>query len=304
MGVEQSIEGLAAQQFGVFGRVQATGIGVTRRMIGARLESGRWDAVLPRVYRVAAVRSTFRQRAMAAALWAGPSAFVSHQAAAALWDLEGVRRPSAMHVTTVGRRRLRHKAVVVHSTADLIAADHSMIGPIAVTSPLRTALDLAAGLDALSLEILVEGCLRRGLFSVGQIRWRSSDRSGKGVAGSAVIRELLARHDLGRTDSGWEVRVAEALTTSGLPEPVRQLRISTPVGERHVDLAYPGMPVIAFEYDSDEWHFGVRRRHDDAARRNALRVAGCVVIEVTPGLMRDRDLLVGLARNALEARAA
>ncbi len=299
MGIERSIEDLASQQFGVFSRRQATGLGATRRMIGARLESGRWVARLPGIYRVAAARSTFRQRAIAAALWAGPSAFISHTSAAVLWGLEGVSRPSEIHVTIAGRRRLRHDGIVVHCTEELIEADRATVGPLVVTSPLRTALDLAGVLDALGSEILIEDCLRRGLVSIGQLRWRSSPRSGNGVSGSTVIRTLLERHDLGMSDSGWEVRVADVLTGAGLPHPVRQFKVSTPVGDRHVELGYPGPPVVAFEYDSDAWHFGVRRRHDDAARRNALRVSGCLAIEVTPSLMRDRALLVRLARDAL-----
>ncbi|MEP6623899.1 MAG: hypothetical protein ABJC79_05625 [Acidimicrobiia bacterium] len=54
--------------------------------------------------------------------------------------------------------------------------------------------------------------------------------------------------------------------------------------------------MLAFEYDSDAWHSGVHRRHRDAARRNALRAAGCIVIEVTPALVGDPGALIRLAK--------
>lgn len=179
-----------------------------------------------------------------------------------------------------------------------------MVGPISVTSALRTVLDLAGEVDGLTLEVVIEDGIRRKLFTVGRLEWRASVRLGKGVAGSAVVRELVARHGLGRTDSGWELRVARVLTDAGFPEPDRQLEVHTSMGELHVDLGYPGPPVVAFEYDSDRWHSSVRERHADAARRNALRLAGVVVVEVTSALVRDEAALVGLAHDALAARAS
>ena len=43
-----------------------------------------------------------------------------------------------------------------------------------------------------------------------------------------------------------------------------------------VDLAYPEARLV-IEYDSDQWHTGVVRRHEDADRRNQLRAAGWTV---------------------------
>ena len=179
--------------------------------------------------------------------------------------------------------------------------DTATIYGIARTSPLRTVIDSAELLDTLSLEIMIEDGLRRSLFTPRQLQWRASARCGPGVSGSARVTELLRRHGLGKTDSGWEVRVAEVLTAAGLPEPVRQLPVLTIDGKRFVDLAYPGPPVIVFEYDSDQWHSGVTRRHRDPARRNVLRLAGCTVIEVTSALAADPDRLVQVATAALGA---
>ena len=69
MGALRSVERLAARQFGVFRTTQAIEVGVTPRMMARRRASGEWQRMLPRVHRVVAVAGSFRQRAMAAALW-------------------------------------------------------------------------------------------------------------------------------------------------------------------------------------------------------------------------------------------
>src|SRR3981081_2025486 len=45
--------------------------------------------VLPSVYRVAGTAQTWHQALMAARLWGGDAAVVSHRSAAALWSLDG-----------------------------------------------------------------------------------------------------------------------------------------------------------------------------------------------------------------------
>jgi very-short-patch-repair endonuclease len=143
------------------------------------------------------------------------------------------------------------------------------------------------------LELAVEDGLRRNLFSAGQLRWRSSLL----VRTPTALATLLVRDQLGRTDSGWELRTARVLTDAGFPEPVRQHEVD---GIGRIDLAYPDRR-IAFEYDSDAWHSGVARRHRDAHRRNALRFAGWTVIEVTAGLMRTPGRLVDLVGMPVES---
>jgi very-short-patch-repair endonuclease len=222
---------------------------------------------------------------MAACLWSAPDGLVSHQAAAELWGLEGIAT-DRVHVTVTAGRSLRSDLVTVHHTKDLLPADVARRGPIAVTSPLRTAIDLAGVVTADALEIAIESALRRGLFSVGQLRWRAEALMGTGRAGSAALRGLIARRDLGRTESGWEVRTAQLLVAAGFPPPARQhsIRVEGKVIAR-VDLAYPESKLV-LEYDSDQWHSGTSRRHRDAARRNELKALGWTVLEVTPAQLQ------------------
>jgi hypothetical protein len=299
-GGQRPFEELVTEQFGVVARQQALASGLTRRQVECRLAGGDWILVLPGVYRVAVVPPSLRQRAMVAALWSAPDGLVSHATAAALWGLEDVDA-RGVHVTVPAPRRLKSRLVVVHRTNDLLPADIARLGPIPITSPLRTAIDLAAVLEPDQLEIAIESGLRRRLFSPGQLRWRAGALLGSGRRGSSTLRALLDQRGLGRSDSTPEVELAQLLERAGFGRPERQYEVRAN-GRRvaRADLAYPATR-IAIEYDSDQWHAGVARRHRDAARRNRLRALGWTVIEVTPDQLRYPELLFRTLRAVLAA---
>jgi very-short-patch-repair endonuclease len=298
--VERAIEALAGQQIGLVGRDQAIGLGATRRMLDYRVKHGAWPLILPGVYRISVSAGLTRQLAMAATIWSAPDGLVSHETAAVLWGFEGIQTRS-VHLTVPTGRRLRSPTVKVHRTGDLLPADFGWCGPIAVTSALRTAIDLAGLVVPEVLEIAIESGLRRGLFTVGQLRWRADALMGTGRRGSSELRVLLDRHDLGRTDSSWEVRTAQLLERAGLGAPVRQHPIYDHGREiARADLAYPDAHLV-IEYDSDQWHSGTARRHNDAARRNQLRALGRTVIEVTPATLRQPKQFLTAIETVLAA---
>jgi hypothetical protein len=166
---------------------------------------------------------------------------------------------------------------------------------------LRTAVDLAAVVPEASLEVAIESALRRRLFSIGQLRWRVQALAGKGRPGSAVLRDLLTDHGLGRSESTPEVDLFRILAVSPLGAPERQYAVRTS-GRlvARVDLAYPDA-LVAIEYDSDTWHSTAAQRHHDADRRNRLRAAGWTVVEVTPALLREPDRLLAVVGPLLRA---
>jgi hypothetical protein len=299
--VERAIEELAAGQFGVFSRTQAFECGASRGTIDYRVRCGAWQVVLPGVFRVAVAPASWEQLAMATALWCAPDGLVSHQAAGALWRFEGVLA-DRVHITVPPVRSLRSELVVVHHTSTLLPADIGRRGPIAVTSPLRTAVDLASVLAPADLEIAIESALRRRMFSIGQLRWRADALGGKGRRGSGALRRLLESRVLGASASGWEVRTARLLAAAGLGEPARQyeVRVRGRLIAR-LDLAYPEYR-IAIEYDSDEWHHGVARRHRDIERRNRLRANGWTVVEVSAAQLRAPDSLIATVQAVIEGQ--
>ncbi len=130
---------IAARQFGLITRAQALRAGVMPDGIKARLCSGRWLHSLPGLYAVAGSPATWEQRAVAAQLWAGPGAALSHLTAAAIWGLRDAR-PLVIDVVT--HRNIRASGVRVHRSP-IASNDIARAGAFIVTSRDRTLIDLA-----------------------------------------------------------------------------------------------------------------------------------------------------------------
>ena len=299
--VQQRIDAVVRRQHGLVSRRQAMALGFSRRMIDGRLHSGSWISAAPGVYRAATVELTFRRHCLAGSLWAAPDGLVSRDAAGAVWSYEGVARPRRIDITfpQPGRPAPAGCGFRMHWTNDLLDEDRALVDGIALTSPLRTALDLAWGRSDLAFELILEDGLRRRLFTPTQLADRADRYCGPGVDGSARVRRTLAVRGATTTDSGWELRLVRVLTRSGLPEPMRQIPIRTSLGVLHPDVGFPGPPAVVFEYDSERWHSSVRQRQRDARRRNALRAVGVTVVEVNAATLRSPAEFIALVRRIL-----
>jgi hypothetical protein len=267
------------RQHAVISYGQAIDAGLSRMAISRRVDAGRWVRLLPRVYRVGGAPATGRQGMMAATLWAGEGALLSHRAAGVLHGLDGVK---AEHLEVTASKRLRSGVVLAHYAPPFTAIDRDVLDAIPVTSPTRTLIDLAGILCPDDLELAFEDARRRGLTSRARLGYRLRELEGHGRVGCGALRALVA-DGRGRTHSGSapEVRLRRRIIRSGLPRPIPQYEI------RHrgrliarVDLAYPELRV-AIEYDSERWHSGRRPRESDLERRNRLTALGWHVVHVT-----------------------
>ena len=99
--------GIAESQFGVFSRAQAAAAGLSEEAMTRRVDdAARGSEVFPSVYRLPGTTRTGRQRAMAAVLWAGTGAAISHTTAARLLRLDAIRSV-ALHITVPRSHGLR-----------------------------------------------------------------------------------------------------------------------------------------------------------------------------------------------------
>ena len=98
---ERLISWLAGGQHGVVSRAQLREIGLSDRAISRRCAAGSLHRVHQGVYAVGHALLTARGRWMAAVLAGGPGAALSHNSAAALWEL----RPSSARFIDVTTRR-------------------------------------------------------------------------------------------------------------------------------------------------------------------------------------------------------
>lgn len=149
-----AMEALAAQQCGVFSREQAIDSGADQALIRRQVSTGRWRRVAPCVYGFPGVGDTWLRRVWIAHLHGGPETVVSHGSAA---RLHGFRSIEGYPIdVTVGRNRTRSLAESRRHRVDDLAPDHvTQLRGLPVTTPARTAFDLAGVLSAARLADLL-----------------------------------------------------------------------------------------------------------------------------------------------------
>jgi very-short-patch-repair endonuclease len=296
---------IAALQWGVLGRAQARSAGLTPKQIHYRLANGRWEAFLPSVYLISGTPFVVRQRLMAAVLWGGPEAVVFRRSAAALWELEG-GRDDPPEIASPRQLRDASSRVRAHRSATIGPADVTMLGPLPVTTPGRTLIDLGGVLGEPALEVSLDQALRSHRVSVRSLRDRIEELAPQRLPGLSRLRRLVDERDPARapTDSELETLVHRWLRTNGFPAPVFQHWVTLPAhGPARLDFAYPDK-LVGVEADSYAWHSGRSAFERDRARIGELASLGWIVIQTTHREIRTRpDLPAQRLRRALALRS-
>ena len=163
-------------------------------------------------------------------------------------------------------------------TRDLLPEDWEWIAGVRVTTPARTAVDLACKLrrrEALAaLDALAKEC---GVTVGAMNRLLRRFRRRRGVI---KARELVQLVDP-RSESSGESWSRLAIHDEDLPAPQPQFWVLVDgVRTYRLDLAYPKAKV-AIEYDGEEFHTSPADRRADEARREWLRRHGWHVIVLT-----------------------
>jgi len=157
----------AAGQSGYFTAAQAHEVGYSDQLLGYYRREGRVQRVLRGVYRLVHFPPADHEDLVTLWLWSDREGIFSHETALALHQLSDAM-PSRIYMTFPVRwksRRVRYPRSLVPSFAAVSKADRSWIGPIPVTSPLRTIKDCRA--DHVELDLVdqaIAEALERGLF--------------------------------------------------------------------------------------------------------------------------------------------
>lgn len=242
----------------------------------ARLRGPGFRRLFPDVY----VRSdvpvdlTLRSRA-AYLLVEGRGVLAGHSAAELLGASCGPANAPAEVALPRGRMRPRPE-LLVHQGV-LCTDEIAVVDGVWVTSPVRTAYDLARRDPYVEAVVALDALSHRHGFAPAQIL--EAARRHLGARGSAQLDEVV-RLASPLAESPMETRIRLAIVLGGLPPPVLQ----HPVGPYRLDLAYPGIR-LAMEYDGAE-HRTQERAHRDLDRQAYLSDAGWRVLR-----FRDRDVL-------------
>lgn len=303
MGGEVGLLRVAADQHGVISRSRAVRAGLSADQIERRVRSGRWERVLPGVYRIEGAPLTWQARLSAVSLWAGPGAVFSHRTAASLWGFARFKEGGPVHVT-LRRRAQNPDGVVAHRTAGLGTADVGTTRGVRVTSVLRTLLDLSASEAESDVRASVDEALRRKWTTVEKLQaFVARHAKHRGITFlSKLLGEYLGGD--GPTESELEAQVQELLEAEGFPRANRQQ--AQLVARRRLDFTFPGTKVV-IEADGYAWHSSPIAFERDRARISALAARGFRVLQWTWAALHERpgelirDLRLALATEPRRA---
>ena len=267
-----------------FTRAQAQAAGMSVKTLRGLVASGLVRRVLRGVFVDAAAADTLELRSQAVVAAVPRNVVVCDRTAAWLHgvDVTGLSGPLDLPPLDVyridGDNRIRREACKA-GTRTLSMLDVQLLDGLAVTTPLRTALDLGRLLPRGEAIGALDGLLRLGRFDVDDLyvelpRFR-------GARGVVQLRRLVPLADAG-AESPAESRLRLQLHDAGLPPPAVQYEVRTAYGAlvARLDLAYPDL-LLAVEYDGRDFHTTPQAQAHDRARRARLCRLGWTVVVLT-----------------------
>ena len=196
---------------------------------------------------------------------------------------------------------LHRRPELVAHRARLDTADLTVVAGCRVTTPIRTAWDLARRLPLVEAVVAVDALAHGGAFAPVELLARAAAEPG--ARGSRRLAEVIALAEP-KAESPPETRLRVSLVRAGLPTPVAQYRVVDEWDQvmARVDLAYPGAK-LALEYDG-AGHQDPRRTRRDKQRDAELAGYGWLTVRLL-----DDDLLatrrtVDRVARLLELRGA
>ncbi|MCF6743865.1 hypothetical protein E9529_06170 [Blastococcus sp. KM273128] len=261
----------------------------------AQLRSSAWQRLFPDVYACASLPITHHRRARAVARLLLPGAVLSGRSAAVLWGADAAARDDPVECTLAPDRRCGAvRGVLVsrrHLPDDAVVQRHGVL----VTTPLRTALDLARTEPADEAVVRVDQFLQTGLVTLAELRAAAAGATGPGCR---LVRRAVDRAD-GLAQSPQETRLRLLLQrTAFLQGPTASLRVVG--GSEVLPFGWPAQRV-PLEYDG-VWHGEAQQVGKDRRRLNRLTAAGWTVVFVTAADLRDPAALVGRIWAALRTQ--
>jgi very-short-patch-repair endonuclease len=292
----QPLAKLAARQHGVVSHRQLLALGLGRRAIQYRVETGALNRVYLGVYVVGHAAITPHGRVMAAVLACGPGAVASHRTGGWLYDLHPPS-PPRVEVTAPGRSHRGHGGVLLHQVRRLPDADRAERGGIPVTTVARTLLDLAEVLLPRQLERVVEEAERQRLFDLGALEDLCARSPGR--HGVRPLRALLAQPQFAPapTRSELERLFLDLCRDKGLPAPA----VNVWVEGFEVDALWADRRLVV-ELDGYAFHGDRSAFERDRLRDAELQLAGYRVLRVTYRRLRAEPVEVAEAVRSLLSR--
>jgi len=280
---------------GLVTRKQAVDAGVPGRTLTDLTRSGALARVARGVYAVGSRLALRDPREIAL----GMVAVLSYQSAAAWFGIDLPLPVDVLHVTASrnrGRRSDAVRGVRIHR-ADLAPSEVWRVRGAPVTSPLRTALDLARHVPLEQGVAIVDSFIRARLLSAADFAQGAARAAGPGRRRIQMVAVLVDP----RSDSVLESLTRVLLWRHGLLPTHSQFRFRHPATgwTGLLDFAWP-LRRVALECDGYEFHAAREPFQRDRRRWSALSRCGWHAGVVTWfDVTSDPDYVVQLVRDLL-----
>jgi very-short-patch-repair endonuclease len=233
----------------------------------AVLQGPRFRRLFPDVYVRADVEPDLTVRSLAAAVLIGEHGVLGGFSAAELLGASCGPLDAPVEVIVAGRRRAPPGLVV--RVGDVPSVERWCALGAAVTSPVRTALDLACHGSLVAAVVGVDALAHTFGFPPRDVIRCAYDHPGR--RGSARLPQVV-RLANPLAESPMETRIRLAIVLAGLPAP----QLQVPVGPYRLDMAYPEL-MLGVEHDGRE-HLDQRRALRDLDRQAYLTAAGWRIV--------------------------
>jgi hypothetical protein len=235
----------------------------------------RWNyfAMFPDIYLAKRVAPTLQLRTVGAWLWSGRNGVIAGRAAA---EMHGALWIDATTPIEMIWRCGRPPDGILVRNERIDAEDISLIDGIPVTSPVRTAFDLARHLPRdLAVRHLDALARATGITATEvQLLGERYPRA-RGLPQSRIALPLMD----GGAESPQETRVRLILIDDGLPAPRTQIRLTDGHKEAFLDMGYDE-PMVGFDYDGEHHQTNRNRYVYDIGRAELVSGQGWIDIHV------------------------
>lgn len=248
-------------------------LGLGRDAIRHWEATGRLHRIHQGVYAVGSPHLSRRASFLAAVLAVGSRGTLSHDSAAALWEIRPDRPALPIEVSVPPEVVRARPGLRVHRRR-LEPEDLTRRHGIPVTKPAIVLLDLAARLDEARLERAISEADRLDLIDPERLRKKIDIWSGR--TGVRALRKTLDRHTFRLTRSDLERFFIPIAVRAGLPAPETQ-RIVTGV---EVDFFWPALGLVV-ETDGLRYHRTPAQQARAHRRDQAHYAAGLTPLRFT-----------------------
>jgi hypothetical protein len=206
-----------------------------------------------------------------------------------------------LEVVSFGGKDRTQRGGVLGGKRDLLPSEITTVDGVRVTTPIRTACDIACLYGRYRAMAVLDAFRQRYGITVAQLAGvlpRYAKRRGV-----KQLRELIPL-TTDEADSQPESWVRLMIHDDGLPMPAAQVWVHVPGwGRVKMENAYEHLR-IAVEYDGEEFHTAEEDREYDEDRREALRQIGWIIIVVRKDQLAagPREVWLRELRNAIDQR--